>query len=97
MAPQRRYGTQRKAPMAPAISLTVQTLPQPGTNPETIGTVALASPVVPRAAKSGTQQTFRGPSSVQFALLSLLTFSAARKLALRQLIGRAPLVRRRLK
>jgi len=46
--------------MAPAISLTVQILQQPGTNPETIGTVALASAVVPRTAKSGTQQTYRG-------------------------------------
>ena len=83
--------------MAPAISLTVQILQQPGTNPETIGTVALASAVVPRTAKSQRQQTYRGRKSVPFALLSLLTFSAARKLALRQLIGSAPLVRRRLK
>jgi hypothetical protein len=36
--------------MARAISLTVQILQQPGTNPETIGTVALASAVVPRTA-----------------------------------------------
>jgi hypothetical protein len=83
--------------MPPAISLTAQILQQPGINPETIATVALFSAVVPRTAKSGTQQTYRGRSSVQFALLSLLTFSAARKLALRQLIGRAPLTRRRLK